>query len=143
MAPEIIKDFQMFQWDEKYSVGIQSIDTQHKEIFEILEKLVEAMKKGHGSDVTTQIILNLERYAVNHFQKEEFFFKRFNFYGSAEHISEHQDFKNKIISLKSDLKSGKITLTFDLLNFLKEWIDHHILVVDKQYSECFRQNGLQ
>lgn len=133
----------MFKWDEKYSVGIQSIDTQHKQIFEILEKLVEAMKKGHGSDVTTQIILNLERYAVNHFQKEEYFFQRFNFHGSAEHISEHQDFKNKLVSLKSDLKSGKITLTFDLLNFLKEWIDHHILVVDKQYSECFRQNGLQ
>jgi len=133
----------MFQWDEKYSVGIQSIDTQHREIFEILEKLVEAMKKGHGSDVTTQIILNLERYAVNHFKKEEFFFNRFNFQGSAEHIREHQDFKSKIVSLKSDLKSGKITLTFDLLSFLKEWIDHHILLVDKQYSECFRQNGLQ
>jgi len=132
----------MFQWDEKYSVGIQSIDTQHREIFEILEKLVDAMKKGLGNDVTNQIILNLERYAVIHFQKEEFFFKRFNFHGYAEHTSEHQDFKNKIISLKSDLKSSKITLTFDLLNFLKEWIDHHILVVDKQYSECFRQNGL-
>ncbi len=133
----------MFQWEAKYSVGIQSIDNQHREIFVVLEKLVEAMKKGHASDVTNQIIVDLERYAVIHFQKEEFFFKRFNFHGSSEHISEHQDFKNKIVSLKSDLKSGKITLTFDLLNFLKEWIEHHILVVDKQYSECFRQNGLQ
>lgn len=133
----------MFEWDDKYSVGIQSIDNQHKEIFEILEKLIDAMKKGQASDVTTQIILNLERYAINHFKKEEYFFQRFNFQGSTEHINEHQNFTQKIVSLKSDLKSGKITLTFDLLNFLKEWIDHHILVVDKQYSECFRQNGLQ
>lgn len=133
----------MFQWDDRYSVGIQSIDNQHREIFVVLEKLVEAMKKGHASDVTNQIVVDLERYAVNHFQKEEYFFQRFNFPGSAMHINEHQNFIKKITALKSDLKSGKITLTFDLLSFLKEWIDHHILVVDKQYSECFRQNGLQ
>lgn len=133
----------MFQWDENYSVGVQSIDNQHKEIFGILNKLLEAMKVGHGSDVTTQIILELERYAVNHFQKEEFFFQRFDFQGSAEHIAEHQNFIKKIAILKPDLTSGKMTLTFELLNFLKEWIDNHILVVDKQYSECFRQNGLK
>lgn len=133
----------MFQWDEKYSVGITSIDNQHKELFMHLNKLLEAMKQGQANDVINQIILKVERYAVNHFQKEEYFFKRFNFQGSAEHIREHQNFTNKIVSLKSDLESGKITMTFELLSFLKEWIDHHILVVDKQYSECFRQNGLQ
>jgi hemerythrin-like metal-binding protein len=133
----------MLQWDEKYSVGITSIDNQHKELFKHLNNLLEAMKQGQANDVISQIILKVEQYAVNHFQKEEYFFQRFNFHGSAEHISEHQDFKNKIVSLKSDLKSGKITLTFELLNFLKDWIDHHILIVDKQYSECFRQNGLQ
>lgn len=133
----------MFQWDEKYSVGIQSIDNQHKEIFGILNKLLNAMKMGQGNDVTTQIILELDRYAVNHFHKEEFFFKRFNYQGSAEHIIEHQNFIKKVTILKPDLKSGKITVSFELLNFLKDWIDHHILVVDKQYSECFRQNGLK
>jgi len=133
----------MFQWDDKYSVGIQSIDNQHKEIFQILNKLLEAMKIGHSSDVTTQIILELERYAIMHFQKEEFFFQRFNFQGSADHIREHNDFTEKVVSLKADLKSGKITLSLELLNFLKEWIDHHILVIDKQYSECFRKNGLR
>jgi hemerythrin len=133
----------MFQWDEKYSVGITSIDNQHKELFMHFNKLLEAMKQGHANDVINQIILKVERYAIIHFRKEEFFFKRFNFQGSADHIREHQNFVNKIASLKSDLESGKITITFELLSFLKEWIDHHILIVDKQYSECFRQNGLQ
>jgi methyl-accepting chemotaxis protein/hemerythrin len=133
----------MFHWDEKYSVGIQSIDNQHKEIFGILNKLLEAMKMGYGNDVTTQIIQELERYAVIHFQKEEFFFQRFKYQSSTEHIAEHQYFIKKIAILKPDLKSGKMTLTIDLLNFLKDWIEHHILIVDKQYSECFRQNGLK
>ena len=133
----------MFQWEEKYSVGIQYIDKQHKELFGYLNKLLEAMKQGQASDVITPIILELEKYAVLHFQKEEYFFQRFNFRGAAEHIREHQNFKEKIASLKPELKSGEITLTIELLYFLEDWIDHHILIVDKQYSECFRKNGLK
>jgi len=133
----------MFEWDDKYSVGIKSIDNQHREIFVLLNKLLEAIKMGHASDVTIQIIQELERYAVNHFQKEEYFFQRFNYQGSAEHITEHQNFIKKIAVLKSELNSGKMILTIELLNFLRDWIEHHILVIDKKYSACFRQNGLQ
>jgi len=133
----------MFQWNEKYSVGIQVVDVQHKELFKLLNKLLEAMKQGYASNVTNEIIMELEKYAVLHFQKEEFFFHRFSFSGTEEHIREHQHFIQKVTSLKADLKSGKIIISFELLNFLKDWIDHHILIVDKQYSECFKQNGLQ
>lgn len=133
----------MYNWELKYSVGIQSIDNQHKEIFKLFNRLLQALKQEQASSVTTQIILELEQYAVMHFQKEEFFFQRFAFSGTADHIKEHQLFIQKVTSLKSDLKTGKIALTFELLNFLKEWIEHHIMVVDKEYTECFQQNGLK
>jgi len=133
----------MYKWEEKYSVGIQSIDNQHKELFKLLNNLLNAMKQGQASNVTTQIVLELEKYAIIHFQKEEYFFQRFNYSGTAAHINEHQIFIKKVTDLKADLKSGKIALTFELLNFLKDWIEHHILEVDKGYSECFLQNGLK
>ncbi len=133
----------MFNWDEEYSVGIQSIDNQHKEIFKLLNKLLEAMKQGLASNVTMEIIVDLEKYAVIHFQKEEFFFHRFNFSGTEAHVAEHLAFIQKVAALKADLKSGKIIMTFELLNFLKEWINHHILKVDKEYSKCFIENGLR
>lgn len=133
----------MYKWEEKYSVGIQSIDNQHKELFKLLNSLLEAMKLGKGLIVASQIILELESFAIVHFQKEEFFFQRFDYSGAAEHISEHNFFIEKITTLKSELKSGKITLSLELYVFLKDWIERHILVVDKEYSECFQQNGLK
>ena len=133
----------MFEWDENYSVGIQSIDNQHKELFRHLNNLLEAMKQGQANAIITQTISEVERYAIIHFQKEEFFFQRFNFPGSAEHIKEHQNFREKVSSFKAELRTGEVTLTIELLYFLKDWIDHHILDIDKQYSECFRQNGLK
>lgn len=133
----------MYTWDDKYSVGIQSIDNQHKEIFKLLNDLLLAMKQGQAGSVTTGIILEMEKYAIIHFQKEEYFFQRFGFPGAEKHIREHQLFIQKINGLKSDIKAGKIAPTFELFHFLKEWIEHHILEVDKEYMECFHENGLK
>lgn len=133
----------MVQWDEKYSVRVQSIDNQHKELFNLLNNLLEAMKQGQAAHVLNSIILDLERYAVNHFHKEEFFFNRFNYPEKAKHIAEHQFFVQKITQLITDLNLGKITLAFELLSFMKDWIEHHILEEDKKYMDCFQQNGLK
>jgi len=133
----------MFEWNEKYSVGIQSIDNQHKELFKHLNVLLHAMKEGKAENVTNQILSELEIYTRNHFIKEEFYFHRFNYPQAAEHIQEHQIFIQKIESFKSEFNARKITLTYELLSFLKDWIDHHIMEVDKKYMECFQRNGLK
>lgn len=133
----------MYHWEDRYSTGIQSIDNQHKEIFQYLNSLLNAMKSGHADKVIYQIVNDMERYSVVHFQKEEFFFQRFNYSGTKEHIEQHQFFIQKVAKLKSDLKSGNISLSIELLNFLKDWIENHIIVLDKAYSECFLQNGLR
>lgn len=133
----------MYKWEEKYSVGIQSIDNQHKEIFNYLNSLLDALKLGQADKVLLQIVLELEKYAFVHFQKEEFFFERFNYSGAIEHIKEHQFFIQKVASLKSELKSGKMVISIELLNFLKDWIINHISISDKAYSVCFLKNGLK
>lgn len=133
----------MYIWETKFSVGVESIDLQHKELFIFINSLLDALKRGLGAEISHQIIYDLEKYAFNHFQKEEFFFKRFNYPDAANHISEHQKFIQKIQELKANLKTGKATISFELLNFLRTWIEHHILEVDKKYSKCFVENGLK
>jgi hemerythrin-like metal-binding protein len=132
-----------YQWEEKYSVGVQSIDNQHKEIFRLLDKLFEALKSGQAVQTTIRIITELENYAVMHFHKEEFFFRQFNYNESGEHLQEHKQFIEKVAAIKADAKSGKLASSFELINFLKNWIDHHILEMDMKYRECFHKNGLR
>lgn len=133
----------MFKWDEKYSVGFQIIDNQHKEIFRILNLLFESLKSGKTDLITDQIIPELERYANIHFQTEEHFFEKFNYSDADDHISEHEEFKLSLEEIKAGLKSGEISLSFELMIFLKNWINHHILEVDQKYAELFRQSGLK
>ncbi len=46
-----------YEWEEKYSVGIQSIDNQHKEIFRLLNKLFVALKSGQAAQTTIGITI--------------------------------------------------------------------------------------
>lgn len=133
----------MFKWDEKYSVGVQSIDNQHKEIFSILDRLYNSLKRGRVEIVLDQIIPELEDYIAHHFKTEEFFFDRFSYTETDEHIAEHEGFKQKMKDIKAEIRTGRTSLSFDLMIFLKNWIEHHILLVDKKYSACFVENGLK
>lgn len=133
----------MFIWDERYSVGIQEIDEQHKQIFAILDKLYNLLKVGQTDYVAAQIIPELEEYTIFHFEKEEQLLGRYHYSEVEEHIQEHENFKLRLREIKDEIRSGRVTLGFELMIFLKKWIDHHILVVDKHYSLCLKENGLK
>lgn len=128
----------MFKWDEKYSVGIQVIDYQHKEIFRILDQLYSLLKEGKSENLLEDIIPELENYTIFHFQEEEAYFKRFNYADSNEHIAEHKEFIRKIGEIRLDIEQGRLTIGFELMIYLKIWIDHHILAVDKKYVSSLK-----
>lgn len=128
----------MFKWDDRYSVGIQTIDEQHKEIFRILDKLYSLLKAGKSECLLKEIIPELENYTIFHFQREEFYFHKFSYIDSDKHIAEHENFIIKMKEMKSDIEMGRISLGFDLMLYLKTWIDHHILVIDKKYVESLK-----
>jgi hemerythrin len=33
-------------------------------------------------------------------------------------------------------------MTIEIVNFLKDWLQKHIMGVDRKYMECFSRNGL-
>lgn len=57
------------EWNDSYKVGLDILDSQHKELVERISVLLEAMRQGRG-DVAT-ILGVLEGYAIEHFDTEE------------------------------------------------------------------------
>lgn len=129
-------------WKPEYSVGVKSIDEDHQKLFNLLNQLFEAMTKGKGKEIVNDIISELERYAVSHFAREESYFRITNYSLAAQHIKEHQNFKQKVAELKKDIASNKGMVVPDVLGFLSDWLKNHIIQSDMAYKDHLKKHGV-
>lgn len=65
------------EWLDQYSVGVESIDNQHKELFARINKLLDACSQGEGKKVLPEVLDFLGDYVVFHFSTEEKYMKEY------------------------------------------------------------------
>jgi hemerythrin len=126
---------EIIKWSDSYSVGIKEIDNQHKGLVIIINELFTFMTEGKAKDNLEPIFEHLTEYTKLHFGVEETMLFKYAYPDLDQHKIEHQKFINKLESLKEDFKYGKITISLEILNFLKDWLINHIQHTDKKYSE--------
>jgi hemerythrin-like metal-binding protein len=134
---------ELFEFSEKYSVGIHIIDQQHKKLFALINQLYTAMKQSEGKTVLGEVLRALEDYARNHFSREEEYMLRFKYPDYATHVAAHVSYIMKIAEFRQDLEVDKLALPVHVMTFLRNWLTQHILMVDKKYSATFQEHGLK
>lgn len=133
----------LITWNETYSVGVKELDTHHQKLVTIINELHDAMRVGKSKEVLTPILQRLAEYTVFHFASEEKYMNNFNYPGYQAHKSEHDRFVAKVTQFQSDLASGKVLFSMELMTFLKDWLIKHIQGMDQQYTTCLNQNGVK
>lgn len=131
-----------FKWDEKYSVNISKIDEEHKKIFQIINKAIDAKNNKNEPGKIQEILNEMTMYALNHFKTEEDFMVRFEYSGYELHKKEHLDFIKKTVDYCNSIMDGNYNIAENLLEFLVQWLTGHIQLTDKKYIKCFKKNQL-
>ena len=129
-------------WDDSYKIGIDIIDRQHKEFVDTLNDLIDAMDKNNTNEVIASVFDRIERYATYHFQTEEMYFDEFHYEEADEHKAIHAAFKEQFAKIKQDYFANQLEATFNLADFLENWLLDHLKNVDKKYVKCFKEHGL-
>ncbi|MCX7984318.1 MAG: bacteriohemerythrin [Bacteroidetes bacterium] len=133
----------LVQWNSELSVGIPSIDSQHKKLVELVNTMHEAMLTGKGKDIVAKILSELITYTKTHFKHEEDYMERTAYPQTAVHALQHAQLTKKVLDLQSKVESGTVTITMEVMNFLKSWLQDHIMKMDKAYEQHFKQHGLK
>jgi hemerythrin-like metal-binding protein len=89
------------------------------------------------------ILGRLVTYAATHFGNEERLLQTHGFPGFAEHKEKHEKMTAKVLALQQEYRHGKMTLSIEVMNFLKNWLDKHILGTDMNYSEFLAGRGVK
>lgn len=132
----------LINWDQSCSVGVKEIDTQHRAIFEIINRLYALMQANKDSESLSSIVQELMDYARYHFSTEEKYFDQFHYPDKETHIKAHHTYKEKVSQFVKDYANSKTVLSFDIIDFLEDWWLDHIKGLDKQYTDCFHNHGL-
>lgn len=132
----------LFVWSDKYSVNIKEIDNQHQKLVGMLNELHDAMKEGKGNEVLGKTLAELIQYVGVHFSAEERLMNAHAYPEYNEHKAEHVKLTQKVVELQKNFQQGEHVLTVEVLGFLKDWLQTHILGTDKKYSPFLIGKGV-
>jgi hemerythrin-like metal-binding protein len=122
-----------FQWSDDLSVGVNMIDSQHKKLIALINKLSDSAK-GKGEIDPYEVFAELSDYVSTHFSDEEALMIDNNYAGYDSHVKEHNEFTQEMLRFRQLLDSGDILVNDQILTFLKGWLFNHIMKIDKQLS---------
>lgn len=123
-----------FEWTPALSVGLETVDRQHRMLIGYINELDEAVQQGRSSDTLRRIMVGLRNYTRVHFTFEEGMFKVYGYAEAADHASGHATFVRMIEQFESRQANGDASVARELLDFLKHWLSDHILVEDIAYA---------
>ena len=134
----------LIDWTDALSVGLESIDSQHKVLVDLLNALHAGSSQGAGDDPAMKKTLNdLVNYTVEHFAFEERLFDEHQYPSTEEHKAAHVALTTQVGAFNEQFQTGKVKLSGDLFKFLRSWLNGHIRGTDKLYAPYLIERGVK
>ncbi len=130
-----------FEWTPRLSVGLETVDRQHRMLIGYINELDEAVTQGKHADLVRRTMVGLRNYTKVHFAFEEGMFKVYRYEQGDDHAHGHRTFVAAIEQFERRQESGDPGVAVELLEFLKAWLSDHILIEDKAYAAVLIERG--
>lgn len=126
------------EWEPRFSVDIEQIDTHQQKMFELFNELIEMKNsKADPKDFINQISA-INDYSKMYFSTEERMMKQKKYPDAAIHSKEHRQFTKRFITIRREVAEDIENLTEDIIDELRQWLITHILVTDVRYIPFLR-----
>ncbi|MDE7313022.1 MAG: response regulator [Eubacterium sp.] len=122
-------------WEDRYNIGIDRIDNEHKKLFHIINKLFKfSGQEVKAPWVCQEGIKYFKDHAIKHFAEEEAYMESIAYKGLQTHKRLHDDFSNRTLPLleKELEQSGYEKEAIEhFLGVCAGWLIGHTLTEDR------------
>ncbi len=123
------------KWNERFNIGVESIDTAHRKLSSIVGKLIalneDENKQQHAC---REGIKYFKSYTMKHFADEEAYMRSINYPDLAIHKSLHDSLRNKTLpALEAEMEANDYSTESvgHFLGICVGWLNGHIMVEDR------------
>lgn len=129
-------------WDEGMSVGNPLLDSDHRILITVLNQLDDARDTGQSREVVASVVNVLAEYTEHHFQREEAIMAQAGYPHLAAHAALHRALETRVRDIRARWQGGDHgALGDEVVDFLRNWLTDHIMVVDKSYGPWVQNVG--
>ena len=139
MPTQALNRERLLKWDASLAIGVDAIDSQHKQLIDLLNGLHYAVRLGRGNELLGRLINGLGNYILKHFCLEEAIMEQTQYPRMHEHQLEHQRFRKRICEFDRAFKAGNVLLTGEIMAYLRDWVRDHIASCDQELGHHLRQ----
>ncbi|WOC32134.1 MULTISPECIES: bacteriohemerythrin [Caproicibacterium] len=130
----------MYQWTKDLETGNATIDSEHKELIQAVNTLLEACAKGKGRAEIQDTLRFLKDYVSRHFSHEEKLQLESQYPDYANHKRYHEGFKKTVQEIATEYEQGGATipLVAKVNQSIAGWLLNHIKREDVKVAAHIR-----
>lgn len=136
-----------YEWQENLKVGDERLDSQHQELFDAFNRLLNACAMGTSRMEIKETLAFLEQYINFHFEEEEELMIQMAYPEFTSHKRGHSTFRRQVESIIDDYRQNgaSIPLVAKVNSILSSWLITHVKQEDLKlviYLKSKRKSAL-
>ena len=120
----------LIEWDEKFSVGVASVDHEHRELIGLVNETYDRLQRP-GVDITVPDFLGEIYTRISaHFALEEKLMRASRYVHFKEHKADHERLLDEIRDIMDDYEDKRIFDAEQFAQRLGAWFTEHFRTHD-------------
>ena len=125
----------LLQWKDQYSVGIEAVDHEHKELIELINRLHDELTASGEQLAIEAFFGDLFKGISAHFALEERFLREHHYDQLAQHKADHERLLDEIRDIMDDFEEHEVA-SAELGTQLDVWFSRHFETHDARLHKA-------
>ncbi len=126
----------LLQWKDSYSVGIEAVDYEHKELIALINQVHDLLSKGDGKLSVEEFFGDLLKAISAHFALEERFMREHGYDQLSQHKADHEHLLDEIRDIMEDFTEEETIDDAELGARLETWFSRHFETHDARLHKA-------
>lgn len=120
----------LLQWKNEYSVGIASMDDEHREMIALINSTYDKLGSDANSDQIDDCLAEIFNTISMHFALEERIMRKAGYAEFELHKNDHEELLDRLRDLMDDFYKDPATGAMQLEQSLSDWFAGHFSTFD-------------